>query len=127
MSAKESKTIANDEPLVVFMTAASRDEALRLAESLVGRRLAACVQILPGMTSVYHWRGAVERSAEVLILAKTTRANFAELERIVRAAHSYNVPEIIAVSASEVSAPYLKWLRENVNAPQTDRTGEAND
>ena len=96
--------------IVVFMTAANGEEATRLAEMLVGAHLAACVQILPEMESVYRWQGNIERQSEVLLLAKTTRAKFAELEREVRALHSYDTPEIIAVPVVDGSAPYLDWL-----------------
>ena len=96
--------------IVVFMTAANGEEATRLAEMLVGAHLAACVQILPEMESVYRWQGKIERQAEVLLLAKTTREKFEELEREVRALHSYDTPEIIAVPVTAASAPYLAWL-----------------
>ncbi len=100
--------------IVVFMTAPSGEEAARLAEMLVGAHLAACVQILPEMESVYRWQDKIERQAETLILAKTTRAKFEELEREVRALHSYDTPEIIAVPIVAGSAPYLEWLSKSV-------------
>lgn len=103
-------TDQSSEPIVVMMTAADADEASRIAELLVNQRLAACVQILPEMRSVYVWQGAVQREREVLLLAKTTRANFDELERKVREIHSYETPEIIAVPVVTGSEPYLKWL-----------------
>ncbi len=102
------------EPVVVLMTAGSRDEAVRLAEMLVGSRLAACVQILPEMESVYWWQGQIERQPEHLLLAKTTRDNFEILEREVRALHSYDTPEIVALPAKALSAPYLEWLMQSV-------------
>lgn len=102
------------EATVVFITAANREEAARLAEMLVGARLAACVQILPEIESIYRWQGKIEREAEVLLLAKSTRAKFEELEREVRAIHSYETPEIVAVPATAVSGPYLKWLTESL-------------
>jgi periplasmic divalent cation tolerance protein len=92
------------------MTAANRDEASRIAEMLVGARLAACVQILPEIESVYRWQGEVKREKEILLLAKTVASRFAELESKVRALHSYETPEIIAVPVTESSAPYLAWL-----------------
>ena len=101
---------ASSEAVVVLMTAADEPEAGRIAEMLVARRLAACVQILPGMQSIYVWQGAVQREREVLLLAKTTRPNFEELEREVRAIHSYETPEIIALPIAPASEPYLKWL-----------------
>ena len=100
----------DDDPIVVFMTAANGEEATRLADMLVGAHLAACVQILPEMESVYRWQGNVERQAEVLLIAKTTRAKFDELEREVRALHSYDTPEIVAVPIVTGSVPYLEWL-----------------
>lgn len=99
-----------NEAIVVFMTAANGEEAARLADMLVGAHLAACVQILPEMESVYRWQGKIERQSEILLLAKTTRAKFAELEREVRALHSYETPEIVAVPITAVSTPYLQWL-----------------
>jgi periplasmic divalent cation tolerance protein len=102
----------DDDPIVVFMTAANGEEATRLAEMLVGAHLAACVQILPEMESVYRWQGKVERQAEVLLIAKTVRGKFDELEREVRALHSYDTPEIVAVPIVTGSAPYLEWLNQ---------------
>ena len=96
------------------MTAADGEEAGRLAELLVEKRLAACVQILPQMESVYRWQGRTERQPEVLLLAKTTSAKFEELEREVRAVHSYETPEIVAVPVTRGSLAYLQWLADNV-------------
>ncbi|HVG33550.1 MAG TPA: divalent-cation tolerance protein CutA [Pyrinomonadaceae bacterium] len=100
--------------IVVLMTAGSREEAARLAEMLVGARLAACVQIMPEMESIYHWKGSVHRDPEFLLLAKTTRAKFDDLEREVRALHSYETPEIIALPVTTGSAPYLEYLTATV-------------
>jgi periplasmic divalent cation tolerance protein len=100
----------DDDAIVVFMTAANGEEATRLADMLVGAHLAACVQILPEIESVYRWQGKIERQAEVLLLAKTTMGKFDELEREVRALHSYDTPEIVAVPVTVGSAPYLEWL-----------------
>lgn len=105
---------AEDEAIVVLMTAVNGEEAARLAELLVGAHLAACVQILPEMESVYRWEGKIERQAEVLLLAKTTRSKFEELEREVRALHSYDTPEIIALPIVAGSAGYLEWLNAGV-------------
>jgi periplasmic divalent cation tolerance protein len=102
--------------IAVMLTAGSREEAVRLAEMLVGARLAACVQILPEIESVYRWQGEIERAAEILLFAKTTVACFAELEREVRALHSYDTPEIIALPINHASKPYLEWLFANVKA-----------
>lgn len=100
--------------IAVFMTAANREEAERLAQMLVEKRLAACVQILPEMESVYRWQGKVERQSEVLLIAKTTAARFEELEKEARIVHSYETPEIVAFPLTAVSNPYLEWLKTNV-------------
>ena len=103
----------SEEAIVVFMTASNGEEAARLAEMLVGSNLAACVQILPEIESVYRWQGKIERQSEVLLLAKTKKTKFDELEREVRALHSYDTPEIIAVPVTAGSAPYLAWLMQS--------------
>ena len=102
------------EPIVVLMTAANREEASRIAEMLVSRRLAACVQVLPEIQSVYRWQGEVARESEVLLLAKTTLDRFDELDRAVRESHSYETPEIIALPVKAISEPYFAWLQEEV-------------
>lgn len=96
--------------IVVFMTAGNREEAERLAQSLVEAHLAACVQILPEMESVYRWQDKVERQPEILLIAKTTQSKFQDLEGHVRASHSYETPEIIALPVIAGSGPYLQWL-----------------
>ena len=100
----------SDDPIVVFITAPNADEARLLAETLVTSRLAACVQILPEIESIYRWQGKIERQPEVLLIGKTTRREFSELEAEVRRIHSYETPEIVAVSIAEASSPYLDWL-----------------
>ena len=107
--------MTGDDPIVVFMTAANGEEATRLADLLIGAHLAACVQILPEMESVYRWEGKIERQSEILILAKTTVAKFPDLEREVRVLHSYETPEIVAVPIVAGSTPYLKWLAESLH------------
>lgn len=112
-------TSTSSEAIVVLLTVPNAEEAARLADMLVGSHLAACVQILPQMESVYRWRGRVERQAEVLLIAKTVRSKFEELERQVRLNHSYEMPEIIALPMITGSAPYLKWLIANVDGPSS--------
>ena len=103
----------------MLMTAANVTEAARLAEMLLDHRLAACVQILPPMDSLYRWKGAIERATEVLLIAKTERSKFEEVEREVRALHSYETPEIIALAITAGSAPYLKWLSASLDPPNS--------
>ena len=102
------------EAIVVFIAAPSREEAGQLADMLVSKRLAACVQIMPEMESVYRWQGKVERQREVLLIAKTVSSKFAELEREVVALHSYETPEIVALPLTAGSHPYLEWLSASV-------------
>ena len=105
---------APDLPIAVFITTPNKEEASRLADVLVERRLAACVQILPAMESVYRWQGNVERQDEVLLIAKTISSKFADLEREVRALHSYETPEIVAFPLTAGSEKYLQWLNASV-------------
>ncbi len=105
------------EPIVVFITAPTRDEARSIADKLIERQLAACVQILPEMESVNRWEGKVERQPEHLLLAKTTAERFADLEKEVRALHSYDTPEIVSVPLTRGSADYMRWLEESVSKP----------
>jgi periplasmic divalent cation tolerance protein len=114
---------ANSAAIVVLLTAGSQEEATRLAEMLVGAHLAACVQILPQMESVYRWKGEVHRAPEFLLLAKTTSACFDELEREVRALHTYDTPEIVAVPITHISASYFDWLTSNAFPPLVSRQG----
>jgi periplasmic divalent cation tolerance protein len=103
---------SQSDPIVVLITAPNSEEAIRLADMLVGAHLAACVQILPEMESVYRWQGKIERQPEILLIAKTIRSRFDELEREIRALHSYDTPEIVALPIVAGSAPYLDWLTE---------------
>ena len=105
---------APDQPIAVFITAPDKEEASRLAHMLVDRKLAACVQILPEMESVYRWQGNIERQTEVLLIAKTLATKFAELEREVRALHSYETPEIVSIPFMALSEPYRHWLKMSV-------------
>ena len=100
--------------VVVYVTAGSAEEADRLAGSLVEERLAACVNRIKSVQSVYRWQGKVERSEEELLIIKTSRDRFSALEKRVRELHSYSVPEVIALPIIEGSSGYLRWLREQV-------------
>lgn len=102
------------QPIVVLMTAPNEEEAGRIAETLVSSRLAACVQILPEIRSIYRWKGEIAREGEVLLLAKTTRGKFAELEQAVRSIHSYKTPEMVALQVLAISDDYLEWLQGEV-------------
>lgn len=105
---------APDPPIAVFITAPNKEEASRLADMLVEQKLAACVQILAPMESVYRWQDKVERQEEILLIAKTVNSKFAELEKEVRALHSYETPEIVAVPLTALSEPYRQWLNASL-------------
>ena len=99
-------------PRLVFVTAPDRETARSLARGLVEARLAACANLIEGVTSVYRWQGAVEEEAEVLLVIKTTADRVAALERRLADEHPYDVPECVAVEPASVEARYLAWLRE---------------
>ena len=96
--------------LIVITTAPDRALANTLADKLVREKFAACVQILPQMTSVYFWEGEVQRDEEHLLIIKTSRGKYAEVESVIKANHSYEVPEIVAFESAEVSDRYREWL-----------------
>lgn len=96
--------------LLVFTNLPERAAAERLADALIARRLAACVNILAPCRSVYRWRGAVQHEEEHPVLIKTTRAAYAELEAQIRAHHPYELPEIIAVPIERGLPAYLDWV-----------------
>ena len=100
--------------LVVITTTETEADAERLARLLVESELAACVQVLPRMTSIYRWQGKIDQSGEVLLLIKTTRAAYAQLETTIKQNHSYQTPEVIALPVEAGSAEYLKWLAASV-------------
>lgn len=102
------------EAIQVMTTTASRDDARKIARALVEERLAACVQIIGPLTSVYRWQGAVEEAEEYLCLAKTRPDAYPRVEAAIRAAHPYEVPEILAVPVVAGSRAYLDWLADEV-------------
>lgn len=97
--------------LIVFTTVSSAKEAEALAHKLVESKLAACVQILPPMISVYSWKDEIEKDSEILLLIKTLPEKYDELEKFISENHPYEVPEIVAIQAEKVSESYLGWLR----------------
>ena len=100
------------EYITVLITASKEDEAARIAQDIVASRLAACVNIVKGVRSIYRWQGKIEDEGEVLMIVKTRRDLFGELKKRVKELHGYSVPEIIALPVIEGSEEYLKWLGE---------------
>ena len=99
---------------IVLTTVGVYEIADKLAEQLVERRLAACVNIIPRIQSVYRWRDKVERSEEFLLFIKTKRALAGELQAAIRELHSYELPEHVSLAIDEGSKEYLAWLDESV-------------
>lgn len=104
-----------NELLVVLCTAPDADTAAKLAEGLVETRLAACVNVIPGLSSYYRWQGKLEVEAEVQLVIKTRRGRFDELAAWINANHPYDVPEIVALPAERVSEAYLRWAVEQTS------------
>ncbi|MGC2637953.1 MAG: divalent-cation tolerance protein CutA [Acidobacteriaceae bacterium] len=102
------------EARLVLTTAGSRDEAERIAHALVEQRLASCVNLVPGLTSIYRWQGAIESTDEILLLIKTAAQHVDALEARLRKLHSYDVPEFLVLTPESASQPYLAWLLESV-------------
>ena len=102
------------EAIVVYVTVGSAAEGDRLAQALVAEQLAACVNRVGRVQSVYRWEGKVEQSEEELLIIKTVKDSFPALEKRVRELHSYSVPEIVALPIVDGSESYLKWLRDQV-------------
>ena len=98
--------------IVVLSTCASSEEAERIARTLVEKKLAACVNILPAVRSIYRWKGAIEDDQETLLLIKTSRALFGELRVEIQKLHSYEVPEAIAIPIVDGLERYLKWMAD---------------
>ncbi|HXF39175.1 MAG TPA: divalent-cation tolerance protein CutA [Blastocatellia bacterium] len=99
--------------LIVLVTTANAEEAARIADVVVSERLAACVNIVPGIESIYRWEGKVTRDHESLMIIKTTGERYDELERRVKELHSYSTPEVIALKIDRGSEQYLNWLRDS--------------
>jgi periplasmic divalent cation tolerance protein len=99
---------------IVMSTAGSEDEARKLARHLVEHQLAACVNIVPRIESIYRWQGKVESSQEWLLLIKTTAENFPAVRDAIRELHSYELPECVVLTIEEGSPNYLQWLADSV-------------
>lgn len=99
--------------VAVLVTCPNRASAKKLADALIGRKLAACVNILPEVQSVFRWKGKTERAAECLLIIKAAHGRLLALQRAVIAIHPYDVPEIIALPIVAGYRPYLNWVRQS--------------
>ncbi|HJM57574.1 MAG: divalent-cation tolerance protein CutA [Planctomycetes bacterium] len=109
--------------LVVLVTVPDEGVADSLSKALVGERLAACAQVLPGLTSHYSWEGQLERSEEVLVILKAPEERLADLEQRVRQLHPYDVPQIVALPASHVEEHYARWVEKVTGTTHEGDTG----
>jgi periplasmic divalent cation tolerance protein len=100
---------------IVLSTAGSEEEARKIARHLVENRLAACVNIVPHIESIYRWQGKMETSAEWLLLIKTTQESFPAVRDAIFELHSYQVPECVLLAIEDGSTPYLQWIAESTD------------
>jgi len=98
------------EYIIVFITAANEEVAAGIGHTIIGERLAACVNIIRSVRSIYRWQGRIEDEQEVLMIVKTKKSLFERLQERVKELHSYSVPEIIGLPVTEGSKQYLEWL-----------------
>ena len=101
------------EPIIVLVTCGSEEEALKIANALVESRLAACVNLVAPIRSIYRWEERIWDEKEWLLIIKTQRDMFEDLEKKVKSLHSYSVPEIVSLPIVEGSSSYLNWITEN--------------
>ena len=99
---------------IILSTTGSREEAQKIARALVERKLAACVNIVGPIESVYRWQGAVETSEEFLLIIKTTAAAYVQVRDLIRLLHSYELPECVELSIEDGLPQYLEWIGESV-------------
>jgi len=105
----------NQEPILVLVTVPTEDTADQIAKGLVERKLAACVNIVPAMRSVYQWEGKINKDDELLLIVKTVRPLFVSLSTAIKAMHPYELPEIIALDIVDGERKYLDWIARETN------------
>jgi periplasmic divalent cation tolerance protein len=101
--------------LIVLTTSPGFSEGALLAEKLIESKLAACVQIIPQITSVYFWEGEIQKENEQLLVIKTTEEKYAAVEQFIKDNHSYDIPEIVAIRSEKVSEAYRSWLENHLS------------
>lgn len=102
--------------LVIMVTAANQKEAVKIGRKVVRARLAACVNIIPAIQSIYRWKGKILKSQEVLLIFKSTKARYAVLEKTIKAIHTYDTPEIIALPVNSGIPQYIRWVCSETNS-----------
>ena len=109
-----SRSSSRKKPYLVLSTVPSLKEAKIIAEVLISKRLAACVNIIPEVQSLFRWQGAVDQAKELLLVIKTEARLLKPLEKAIRKHHRYDIPEIVALPIAWGSKPYLNWLRDSL-------------
>jgi periplasmic divalent cation tolerance protein len=112
-----TRTRPTKQAIVVLVTAASKQEAARIGRALVKAELAACVNVLPGIRSIFRWEGKVSEEREVLLIVKSRNDLFGRLAAEVKRLHSYQVPEVIAFPIVHGAADYLAWIHKSTHKP----------
>jgi periplasmic divalent cation tolerance protein len=97
--------------LVIMVSVANQKEAIRIGEGMVKAKLAACANIIPGVQSIYRWKGNVVKAREVLLVLKSTKLRYRALEKAIKEIHTYEAPEIIALPVKKGLAQYIEWVR----------------
>jgi len=100
--------------IIIFITTSNKKEAEKIAKALLKNKLAACVNILDRVKSIFRWQGKVDQANEALLIIKSHRKKLSKIIKLVKSLHSYEVPEIIAVPISGGYKPYLKWIDESL-------------
>lgn len=108
---------------VALTTVAGEEDAVRLARALLDRRLAACVNVLPGVRSLYRWKGVIEDDREHLLVIKTSAGRYPALAAALEELHPYEVPELLALPIEAGAEKYLSWLGSSVSADSPERSG----
>jgi periplasmic divalent cation tolerance protein len=102
------------EYIVVFVTASTKKEAQKIANTLLKKKLCACVNMIDGIKSLFHWEGKIDSAEETLLVIKTKKSAYTKLEKAVKSVHSYSTPEIIALPIISGSRDYLNWIQKTV-------------
>ena len=114
MAGREAGSVKRERLIVVFVTCGSAQEARKLARAVLEAKLAACVNIIPRVESHFWWQGKIDNAAEFLLVMKSAHRHLRELTAVVRKTHSYDTPEIVAISVADVEKRYAKWWRDSM-------------
>jgi len=102
--------------LVVLVAVGNQEEAVRIGEGMVNAKLAACANIIPGIQSIYRWKGKIIKAQEVLLILKSTKPRYRALEKAIKVMHTYEIPEIIALPVKECLDQYIGWVRSETHS-----------